>query len=235
MAAGLSRPILCMVTDRRRLPRPEADSLLRLVAAASAAGINLIQVRESDLDDRRLLDLTRRMLQAVGGSDTAVVVNERTDVALAAGAHGVHLRGDSASARRVRAIVPEGFLIGRSVHSAGEAAAESAGVDYLIMGTVYPTASKPGTVLAGIDGLEEVCRSVGVPVLAIGGVAADNVKGIAAAGAAGIAATGLFCDLVTATPDAALDPALTSLIATIRRAFTPRALPGRSPRPGLLR
>src|SRR5688500_5304997 len=165
--AGLRPPILCLVTDRQRTSPPGDDSIVRLAGRAAAAGVGLIQVRERDLDDRRLLSVVRGIVAAVSGSGTRVVVNDRTDVAIVAGAHGVHLRADSPSADRIRAIAPAGFLIGRSVHSAAEAAAADSSVDYLIAGTVYPSRSKPeGTPVLGLAGLTEVCRSSRVPVLA---------------------------------------------------------------------
>ena len=124
------------------------DRLVDLVAAAARAGIDLIQIRERDLDARRLIALVRRCVEAAEGTSTKVLVNDRADVAVAAGAHGVHLRGDSIAAAAVRSLIGDGALIGRSVHGADEARAVSGagGVDYLIFGTLYPSASKePGT------------------------------------------------------------------------------------------
>ncbi|MGH9372071.1 MAG: thiamine phosphate synthase [Vicinamibacterales bacterium] len=218
--AVLPRPLICLVTDRRRLGNASEDSLVRLVARASLAGVNLVHVRERDLDDRHLLALVRRIVSAVDVS-TAVVVNDRADVALAAGAAGVHLRSDSAPADRVRPLVPSGFLIGRSVHGAAEArAAANSGVDYLVMGTTYPTSSKEeGVPLAGIRGLGEACQAVRIPVLAIGGVTADNVTGIAAAGAAGVAAIGLFSDVMADDSSGRVEAALRRAIERIRRSF----------------
>jgi thiamine-phosphate pyrophosphorylase len=125
-----------------------------------------------------------------------VVVNDRLDVALAAGAHGVHLRGDSYPAARVRAVVPPGFLVGRSVHSAGEAVAVAAagGVDYLVFGSVFATASKAGQPPAGLPELAAVAAAVPVPVLAVGGVTVEHAGRVAQAGAAGAAAIGLFAE-----------------------------------------
>ncbi|MGH9309411.1 MAG: thiamine phosphate synthase, partial [Vicinamibacterales bacterium] len=132
----------------------------------------------------------------------------------------VHLRGESAAADRVRQIVPPGFLVGRSVHSAAEArAAAASGVDYLVMGTVYQTRSKPGvTELAGLSGLEETCRAVPVPVLAIGGMTLETVDDVAAAGAAGVAAIGLFSDVsADGTPPDTQE--MHRIVERIRRAF----------------
>ncbi len=127
------------------------------------------------------------------GSRTLVVVNDRVDVALAARAHGVHLRSDSMATAEVRRMAPSAFLIGRSVHGLDEARQHAGGTDYLIAGAVWATASKPaGHPLLGVEGLAQVVRAVGVPVLAIGGVTLDRTHEVAAAGAAGLAAIGLF-------------------------------------------
>ena len=131
--------------------------------------------------DGALLALVARAVEAVRGTRTRILVNDRLDMAIAAGAHGVHLRGDSAPPRRVRAAVPPSFLIGRSVHSRDEIAqvSDEGGVDYLLFGTVFATASKPdrhGTGLAGL--LEAVNEAKGLPV-AIGGVKLDNASQLA--------------------------------------------------------
>jgi thiamine-phosphate diphosphorylase len=155
--------------------------------------VDVIQIRERDLESRALADVTARVLAATRGSRTRVVVNDRADVAIAAGAHGVHLRGDSAAPHRVRAIVPPSFLIGRSVHSVAEAAAVAGEVDYLIAGAVWATTSKPaGHPQIGCEGLAAIARAVRVPVLAIGGVTLERARDAALAGAAGVAAIRLF-------------------------------------------
>jgi thiamine-phosphate diphosphorylase len=160
-------------------------------------------------------------VEVVAGTATRVVVNDRVDVALAAGAHGVHLRAESVSAEQVRQIVPDDFLIGRSVHTRTEAVtAARSGVDYLVAGTVYPTRSKPeGAILLGVGGLAEVVRAVDVPVLAIGGVVADKVGDIAASGAAGVAAIGLFADVPTDADQEYFDRTLRELVAGLRAPF----------------
>lgn len=181
---------ICLVTDRRRRPPIEQ------AAEAVDAGVDLIQIRERDLDTSSLASLVLRVIEVTRGSPTRVVVNDRVDVALACGAHGVHLRADSFSASRVRTIVPPGFAIGRSVHGRDEALAVARDVDYFIAGTIFPTASKPGRVdLLGPDGLASIASAVGLPVLAIGGMTLERAADVAAAGAAGIAAVGLFADV----------------------------------------
>lgn len=176
--------------------------MLEQARRAVDAGIDLIQVRERDLDAAPLAALVSGVLAITRGTATRVVVNDRLDVALACIADGVHLRGDSIGIADARRIAPAGFLVGRSVHSESEAAA-SGDADYVIAGTVFETASKPGAGSSmGLDGLRAIVHASPVPVLAIGGVTADRLLGIAATGAAGIAAIGLFAqgslrDLVT--------------------------------------
>ena len=186
-----------MVTDRARYGAGDegTGALLRDAGAAGRAGVDLVQVREPSLDDRRLAALVRRIAAAVADSPARVVVNDRADVALAAGAAGVHLRSTSAPSIRVRRIMPAGFLVGRSVHSVEEALREEreAACDYLVFGTVFPSRSKPaGHPVAGTPRLQEVCAAVHLPVLAIGGVTPDRAEAAAAAGAAGFAAIELF-------------------------------------------
>ncbi len=180
---------LCLVTDRRR------RSVVEQCRDAVQAGVDLIQVRERDLEGAALSALVAALVRLTRATTTRVVVNERLDVALACGADGVHLRADSIPAARARSMAPPGFLIGRSVHEAGEAVKEAPGADYLIAGTVFPSSSKPGLrEYLGVEGLAMIARSVSVPVLAIGGVSLDRIGAVAEAGAAGVAAIGLFLE-----------------------------------------
>ena len=189
--------ILHLVTDRRRLT-PALDEvervrcLLEQAGFAASAGIDVIQVRENDLDGRALASLTSALVNLTRGSRTRVVVNDRLDVALAARADGVHLRSTSFDAVHVRACSRPGFLIGRSVRTPGQSA-DAGPVDYLIAGTAYATQSKPDSKeLLGASGLEEIVRAAAVPVLAIGGIELDRVEELARAGVAGVAAIGAW-------------------------------------------
>ncbi len=213
----IARPALFFVTDRRRGADPSLLALVERIAAAARAGVPFVQIRERDLDDRSLAALVRDSVAAVSGTGARVVVNDRADVAIAAGAAGVHLRGDGIPAPRIRDIAPASFLIGRSVHGVAEARAveETGGCDYLFFGTVFPSAGKAaGHPVAGVDALARVCAAVTRPVIAIGGVGAANAAAIAAAGAAGAAAIGAF---MTAADEAALR----SVVAALRAALTP--------------
>ena len=193
----------CLVTDRRRLC-PDARSfaearrsLVDQARRAADAGVDLIQVRERDLEAADLAALVADLMAVTRGGATRVVVNDRIDVALACGADGVHLRGDSVAVEVARRLLPPPFLVGRSVHTSEEARAAS-GADYLIAGTVFPSASKrtgsASAELLGIDGLGAIVSASDVPVLAIGGITSDRIAPVLAAGAAGIAAIGLFID-----------------------------------------
>ena len=181
--------MICLVTDRRRLA---GGDLARQVRDAVALGIDLIHVRERDLEAGALAALVASLLAITKGTSTRVVVNDRLDVALACGADGVQLRGDSMPVAAARRLAPSGFLIGRSVHGVTEAIA-AANADYLVAGTVFPSASKAaGTPLLGVEGLRAIVRAVDRPVLAIGGVNQARIDEVADAGAAGFAAIGLF-------------------------------------------
>ena len=209
MAIDARRPTLCLVTDRRTIgDRP----LAALVGEAARAGVDLIQIRERDLDDRALVTLAKAAVAAVHGTPARVIVNDRTDVALAAGAAGVHLRADSIPAARVRAVAGADFLVGRSVHDEDEAAASDAegACDYLIFGTVFPSSSKPPAhKAAGLSALARVCARVTTPVLAIGGLSIERAPDVARAGAAGVAAIQLFAGAAD----------LRETVRALRRAF----------------
>lgn len=192
---GLPSPVICLVTDRRRLSpgagtNAEVEELERLLDEAVDEGVDLIQVRERDLAAGLLCRLVRRVVHRATGTGVRVVVNDRADVALAAGSDGVHLRADSAPAARVRALSP-GWIIGRSIH-AGDAGEPDPAADYLILGTLFPTASKPDARGAGVEALAALARSTSRPVLAIGGITPEHARACRSAGAAGIAAIEAF-------------------------------------------
>jgi len=188
----------------------------------------MVQVREPDLDARVLYDWVVAMVALAGGSPTRVLVNDRVDVALAARAHGVHLRSDSVPPAAVRRLAPRHFVIGRSVHGPEEAAVLADEADYLIAGTVWRTSSKPASrTLLGPEGLAEVAKAARVPVLAIGGVTLARIGEVAAAGAAGAAAIGLFIsDLAAADTEGRCGAvSLHTLVTDVRAGFHVQAPP----------
>jgi thiamine-phosphate pyrophosphorylase len=169
------------VTDRR-----QGDVLL-YVERAIRDGIEMIQVREKDLPSRELYELVNKIRGLAAGTKTRVLVNDRLDVALAAGIDGVHLPSSGLPPALVRPLVK---LLGVSTHSVSEAIeAEKAHADFIVFGPVFDS---PGKTSVGLEPLKEVVSSVGIPVLAIGGITAANAGEVRKAGAAGIAGIRLF-------------------------------------------
>ena len=169
------------VTDRRQ------GDVLTSASRAIRNGVDMIQIREKDLAARNLFDLVCRVRDMAAGSKTRVLVNDRLDIALAAGVDGVHLPSNGLPAERVRPLVK---LLGISTHTLDEAIhAERAGADFVVFGPIFDT---PGKRPVGLEPLRTVASQLKIPVLAIGGINEENSKEILDAGAAGIAGIRLF-------------------------------------------
>jgi thiamine-phosphate diphosphorylase len=177
--------IRCYITDRRSL-KP-GDSILDVIVRSNA---DWVQIREKDLPARELFHL----VQATMATGRKIIVNSRMDVALAAGAAGLHLPAGSPPPDRWRAIAPPGFLIGVSCHSVDEVrAAARYGADYVVFGPVFAPQSKSTTLEPrGLDLLAQAVAAAPIPVLALGGITGENVPLCIRRGAAGIAAISLF-------------------------------------------
>lgn len=205
------RCLLCYITDRSQFSGDEParrSSLLAKIAEATRAGVDYVQLREKDLTTRDLESLAREavcLIQQPRTEDrelrTRLLINSRTDVALAAGADGVHLRSDDISPTEARRIVENAshqsrttdrFIVGVSCHTAEEVnAAAQEHADFTLFAPVFEKRDRPEAQPAGLAMLRDACRAK-VPVLALGGVTIDNAPACLQAGAAGIAAIRLF-------------------------------------------
>lgn len=188
---------LYLISNRLGNPRGWLGEVQK-ITRASAAGCQLIQIRERDLPARLLCQMTREAIEAARPFGARVLVNDRLDVALASGADGVHLRSTSLPVDAVRRIRDQRglapFLIGVSTHNLTEAQlAEEGGATFIVTGPVFSPNSKTiDGPLMGLDRLQKICQRVSLPVFALGGVGRENYREVMAAGAAGIAAIGLF-------------------------------------------
>ncbi len=164
----------------------------RWLEALGDAGVDCLQLREKHLSDRRLFELTQLTRRCLP-SPVKLLVNGRLDIALAAGADGVHLPSDGPPTDALRKRFGDAVILGRSTHQLDEVERETRhGASFVTFGPIYPTPSKPGhRDLPGLSGLHRAAQ-VGIPVLALGGIDDSHLEAIRSAGASGIAAIRLF-------------------------------------------
>lgn len=178
----------------------DQDALTRLLAVlgeglAGAPHVDAVQVRAKRADDREVVAWTRRLVAELSSRRTRVVVNDRLDLALAAGAHGVHLGRGDLSVADARTLAPAGFLVGATCRGPEHAAAARAeGADYAGVGPVHATSTKDGLPdPIGLEVLAATAREI--PAIAIGGITVDRVPEVMAAGAHGVAVVaGVWAD-----------------------------------------
>ncbi len=197
MRARLTTPITCLITPGTTVSGGAFDDTLALVRLAADRGVTLVQLREKNLSARQLYGLATRAASLVRGTRTRLLVNDRADVARAAGCDGVHLTSVSLEAGIVRRAFGEDFIVGVSTHSLEEArAARDGGADFATFGPVFDTPSKlPYGPPVGPEALREAARALaGFPLVALGGVSEENVAAVLGAGAAGSAAIRMFAD-----------------------------------------
>lgn len=175
----LYRPHLMLVTDR--IVAGGEDALVEKTALAVEGGVDWVQVREKDMGVDDLVRLVRRIVKAVAGRAT-VVVNGSLQAAELGGADGVHLPESADMVRH------HGMIVGRSVHSPPEASdAEEEGVDYIVAGPVFATATHAGMNPLGLGLITDIAERVATPVIAIGGINTHRAAGVIVTGASGIA------------------------------------------------
>lgn len=191
---------LYLISDRTQTAgRP----LVSALQAAAHAGVRAVQIREKDLTPRELYALAGEVQAALTPVGTRILLNDRADIACAAGLGGVHLTTTSISAGAARKCLPAGSLIGVSTHTLVEARfAEASGADFITFGPVYFTPSKIAYgEPRGVEELTEICRAVTIPVFALGGITPERVPACLHAGAHGVAAISALLN-VPSIPDA---------------------------------
>ncbi len=162
--------------------------LITLAEEALEGGVDAVQLRLPGASARELFPLAKIIREIADRVGASLYVNDRADVALAAGAAGVHLAGHSLPASAARAVLPRPFKVGASCHSVAEAIqAEAEGADYIYLGTIFPSPSKPGAPPIGLEELSRARREIRIPLIAIGGITLGNVGAVLSAGADGVA------------------------------------------------
>jgi thiamine-phosphate pyrophosphorylase len=185
------RPLFYYITDRKQL---SGISLIAAIRRAMDWGVDFIQIREKDLPDRDLYHLTCRVVSMAKNTRCKILVNGRADVALSAGADGVHIPSSGLRVQDLRSWCPKGFYIGVSVHEMREIReACTSKADYILLGHVFPTASKEklGRAL-GLKFLGKACAVSTVPILGLGGMNPELITPVIEAGAVGVAGISLF-------------------------------------------
>jgi thiamine-phosphate pyrophosphorylase len=172
--------------------------ILRLIEVAVTTGINLVQIREKLLSARTLFELTASAARITHRSLTQLLVNDRADIAVGAGADGVHLAANSISPDVIRATFGNDLLIGASTHSIEQVySAESKGADFVVLGPIFETASKVGYgAPLGLETLQSAAQTFPkLPILAIGGITLSRAADCVRSGADGVAAISLLNNL----------------------------------------
>jgi len=176
---------LYLVTDRRWLG---GRDLCDVVEEAVQGGVTLLQLREKDISSQDYYHLAAKVKKAADKYHVPLIINDRLDIALAVDAAGVHLGLDDLPIPVVRKILGNDRIIGASAATVAEALRfQQQGADYLGVGAVFPTATKLGNEQVGFADLRIIKSSVSIPVVAIGGIKAENVRDVMAAGVDGVA------------------------------------------------
>jgi thiamine-phosphate pyrophosphorylase len=206
-------PDLYVILDRTAAGGRDLGVIL---TATIAGGCRMVQLREKEWPSGTLLPLAERLRATCRGPGVTFIVNDRVDLALAVEADGVHLGQDDLPARAARRLLRPGMILGVSTHSVEQArAAQRDGADYVAVGSMFPTGTKPGFQLVGLDLIRSLRPEVRVSLVGIGGITEANAADVVRAGADGVAVISAVC----AAPDP--EAATRRLLDRIRTARAP--------------
>jgi thiamine-phosphate diphosphorylase len=184
-------PTLYVILDRTAARDRDLGAVLESVIAG---GARMVQLREKAWPSGRLLPLAERLRGRCRTAGVTFIVNDRVDLALAVGADGVHLGQDDLPPRAARPLLRSGMILGRSTHGVEQArAALAEGADYIAVGSMFPTATKPDFELVGPDLIRKLRPEIPVPLIGIGGITPANVAQVIGAGADGVAVISAVC------------------------------------------
>lgn len=183
---------LYAVTERSYIGQ---RNFIDAVEEALKAGVTVLQLREKDISSRDFYRLALQLRELTKAYGIPLIINDRADIALAVDADGVHVGQEDLPAEAVRRIIGKEKILGVSARTVEEALkAEEDGADYLGVGAVFPSPTKPSSEAIGLEGLRKIKSRVKIPVVAIGGITRDNAAEVIAAGADGIACiSAVFC------------------------------------------
>ncbi|MDW7616914.1 thiamine phosphate synthase [Peribacillus simplex] len=164
------------------------EELTKIIAESVSGGVSIVQLREKNNSSLSFYKKASALKQLLGELSIPLIINDRVDIALAVEADGIHIGQDDLPLPVIKQMVPDDMIVGVSVSTLEEALeAEQNGADYIGVGSVFPTKTKQDATLMAIEDLEEICRSVSIPAVAIGGITADNISSLSDSGLAGTA------------------------------------------------
>jgi thiamine-phosphate pyrophosphorylase len=193
LAAFEKADLYVVITEAFCAGRPSLSVLDQVLAA----GVSLVQLREKDLEGRDLYELAVAYRRRTAAAGALLIIDDRLDIALTAGADGVHLGQADLPVAAARRVAPE-LIVGASSHSLEEAlAAQEAGAGYVNIGPIFPTATKPDAVFLGLDAISRIAPRLRIPWSTMGGINQNNIAQVVARGARHPA----VMSAVTAAPD----------------------------------
>ncbi|MDF9762694.1 MULTISPECIES: thiamine phosphate synthase [Peribacillus] len=164
------------------------EELTKIIAESVSGGVSIVQLREKNNSSLSFYKKASELKQLLSELSIPLIINDRVDIALAVEADGIHIGQDDLPLPVIKQMVPDDMIVGVSVSTLEEALeAEQNGADYIGVGSVFPTKTKQDATLMAIEDLEEICRSVSIPAVAIGGITADNISSLSDSGLSGTA------------------------------------------------